>query len=234
MTRSQPSRLKPRKQPSQARSKVTVEAIFEASIQVLLHSGARGLTTGRVAERAGVSIGTLYQYFPGKEALLYALVSRHLDKANTAVETACQQHRGKPLADCSNAFVKAYLDAKIGHPEASRALYYASADLDLKDLADAMMRRLHQAACDLLGSAENTRFDDLDSVVFSWVAVVVGGTRQVFEGDQIAARLPVFREQLARLSLAYLQASASACQSPLTPAAVKTPRSRKPIPKALP
>ena len=60
--------FEPRKTPIQARSTVTVEAIFEATIQVLLSRGADRLTTTRVAERAGVSVGTLYQYYPNKQS----------------------------------------------------------------------------------------------------------------------------------------------------------------------
>ena len=59
--------FEPRKTPIQARSTVTVEAISEATIQVLLTHGADRLTTTRVAERAGVSVGTLYQYYPNKQ-----------------------------------------------------------------------------------------------------------------------------------------------------------------------
>jgi AcrR family transcriptional regulator len=58
--------LEPRKTPVQERSTVTVEAIYEATFQVLLAVGPDRLTTTRVAERAGVSVGTLYQYFPNK------------------------------------------------------------------------------------------------------------------------------------------------------------------------
>ena len=65
-----------RKTPKQSRSAVTVEAIFTAAIQVLLRDGPRRLTTTRVATRAGVSVGTIYQYFPNKLALLYALLER--------------------------------------------------------------------------------------------------------------------------------------------------------------
>lgn len=208
MTAPVPQRLKSRKQPAQARSQATVEAIFEATIQVLLRGGTRALTTNRVVERAGVSIGTLYQYFPGKEALLYALVDRHLDRAATAVEEACAAHRGCPLDHCADVFVNAYIDAKIGNPEASRALYHASTELDMKDLGTRMIARLTVAARDLLESAPDSRSDDLDGVVFSWVAVVTGGTRQIFEADGTIERLPVFREQLLRMSRAYLAAAA--------------------------
>jgi len=64
------SRSRPRKRPVQARSEATVAALFEASIQVLLAVGYRKLTTTRVAERAGVSVGTLYHYFPNRQALI--------------------------------------------------------------------------------------------------------------------------------------------------------------------
>src|SRR5579862_5736285 len=66
------SAFEPRKTPIQARSAVTVEAISEATIQVLLSHGTERLTTTRIAERAGVSVGTLYQYYPNKQSLLFA------------------------------------------------------------------------------------------------------------------------------------------------------------------
>ena len=63
----------PRKQPKQERSQATVEAILTATAHILTEDGYDRLTTNRVAERAGVSIGSLYQYFPHKDALIFAL-----------------------------------------------------------------------------------------------------------------------------------------------------------------
>ena len=73
-------RARPRKQPRQARARHTVEAIIKASARILEEQGHGGFTTNGVAELAGVSVGTLYQYFPDKNALLGALIGR---------ETAC-------------------------------------------------------------------------------------------------------------------------------------------------
>ena len=70
--------FEPRKTPLQARSTITVEAISEATIQVLLTNGADRLTTTRIAHRAGVSVGTLYQYYPNKQSLLFAVLENHL------------------------------------------------------------------------------------------------------------------------------------------------------------
>ncbi len=73
-----PSRKKPRKKPRQVRSELTVDALVEATGQVLEKEGYERITTTRVADRAGVSVGSLYQYFPGKEALIAAFIERRL------------------------------------------------------------------------------------------------------------------------------------------------------------
>jgi len=73
-----------RRSPKQARSRATWEAIVEAAAQILERRGADGLTTNDVAERAGVSIGTLYQYFPDKQAILVAAARRELNGAPLA------------------------------------------------------------------------------------------------------------------------------------------------------
>src|ERR1700721_4846542 len=78
--------LEPRKSPVQARSAASVDAILEATIQVLLSMGKERLTTTRVALRAGVSVGTLYQYFPNKRALLQAALRRHLDEGTQEMD----------------------------------------------------------------------------------------------------------------------------------------------------
>src|ERR1700758_1517067 len=107
------SAFEPRKTPVQTRSTVTVEAISEATIQVLHSQGADRLTTTRVAERAGVSVGTLYQYYPNKESLLFAVFEHHLDKVARAVETSCERARHKPLLEMVREVVEAFVDAKM-------------------------------------------------------------------------------------------------------------------------
>src|ERR1700727_2943511 len=71
-------RLTPRKAAKQARAQATVDAIVEAAAQVFASLGYASATTNRIAERAGVSIGSLYQYFPNNDAILVALARRHL------------------------------------------------------------------------------------------------------------------------------------------------------------
>jgi AcrR family transcriptional regulator len=77
---SKPPPTEPRKQPRQARSRALVEAILDATERVLAHEGCEHATTTRVAEIAGVSVGSLYQYFPSREALLAAVIERRVER----------------------------------------------------------------------------------------------------------------------------------------------------------
>ncbi len=79
-------RLKPRKRPLQERSKETVEIVLKAAGQVFQRQGYAAGTTDRIAERAGVSVGTLYQYFPNKDSILALLAERHIDEGFKLVE----------------------------------------------------------------------------------------------------------------------------------------------------
>jgi AcrR family transcriptional regulator len=80
--------LKPRKAPFQARAKTTRDAIIEAAAQIIANQGLAGFNTNAVAARAGVSIGSLYQYFPNKDALMVALIHRSQDVQLQSVAAA--------------------------------------------------------------------------------------------------------------------------------------------------
>jgi len=101
--------LEPRKSPVQARSAASVQAILQATIQVLLKAGKERLTTTRVALRAGVSVGTLYQYFPNKRALLQAALKCHLAEVTEAVELVCKKQEGEPLRQMVAALITTFL-----------------------------------------------------------------------------------------------------------------------------
>jgi len=115
--------LEPRKSPVQARSTASVEAILKATIQVLLKIGKERLTTTRVAARAGVSVGTLYQYFPNKNALLRAALQRHMDEIGSALETICREQTGSSLEKMAMALVTSFLEAKMKDAKAPALSY---------------------------------------------------------------------------------------------------------------
>jgi AcrR family transcriptional regulator len=97
--------LEPLKSPVQAGSAASVDAILQATIQVLLNAGKERLTTTRVALRAGVSVGTLHQYFPNKSVLLQAALKRHLAEVTEAVEVVCKEQEDKTLRQMATAVV---------------------------------------------------------------------------------------------------------------------------------
>ena len=99
-----------RRIPQQARSRARVERVLVAAGQVLTQEGAAGLTTTRVADAAGISVGSLYQYFPDKESIVEALALRYWSELTELVAAVAEADERDPLADP----VGAVLDALVG------------------------------------------------------------------------------------------------------------------------
>jgi AcrR family transcriptional regulator len=104
----------PRKRPRQTRSSATVEAVLGAAAEAFASEGFAAANVNRIAARAGVSVGSLYQYYPSKEALLVALIERHTDASLVALEHALDQARPLPLAAGVRHVVAAMVDAHRG------------------------------------------------------------------------------------------------------------------------
>jgi len=110
-------RLSPRKTPRQERSRATVEALLEATTDILIREGYARLTTNRIAERAGVNIASLYQYFPGKEAIIAELRRRHGAEQRTALRQVLAERTAGELESTIRALVSAGV---AGHAHAPR------------------------------------------------------------------------------------------------------------------
>ncbi|MBA3394333.1 MAG: TetR family transcriptional regulator [Deltaproteobacteria bacterium] len=112
----------PRKRPRQHRSKATVDTILGATARVLVKQGFDGLTTNSVAEAAGVSIGSLYQYFPNKEALVAALIEQHVEQMNAAILDELTRVAALPMAEAVRAVIELTIRAHSIEPELHRVL----------------------------------------------------------------------------------------------------------------
>jgi AcrR family transcriptional regulator len=202
--------LEPRKSPVQARSAASVDAILEATVQVLLDAGKERLTTTRVASRAGVSVGTLYQYFPNKSALLQAALKRHLDGITEAVEQVCQEQMGNPLDSMATALVDAFLKAKMKDGKTSVALYAVGSDVDGARIAREMGLRSSKTIIAMLATAREPLTKDPQLVASMLQGAMVGISRRLLESDAPEEHFETFRQELTLLACSYLKACSSA------------------------
>jgi AcrR family transcriptional regulator len=198
--------LAPRKSPIQARSAASVDAILEATLQVLLQVGKERLTTTRVALRAGVSVGTLYQYFPNKSSLLQAALKRHMTSVVEAVETTCREQHGRTLHEMATALMTAFLNAKMADGKESVALYSVSSDVDGVRIVQQMSGRFNAAVLTMLLSAPERLTTDPQVVASLLQGAMSGVSRRLLESDDPAAQLEPLRRELIVLACAYLDA----------------------------
>jgi len=107
----------PRKTASQERSRSTVDALLEATTRILIKEGYDRASTNRIAEVAGVSIGSLYQYFPSKEALVAAVVDRHTQELSEVTRNALVKVAARPIEVAAREFVSVAIDAHRVNPK---------------------------------------------------------------------------------------------------------------------
>lgn len=129
-----------------------MKAILQASFQVLEESSFEALTTTRVAAVAGVSVGTLYQYFPHREALIAGLLAAHLERAVATVEDAVGATHGMPRAEAVATVVRAFLSVKAERAAISAVLQPALAAIDARAIVRAARVRAQAAVAVLLAS----------------------------------------------------------------------------------
>jgi AcrR family transcriptional regulator len=200
----------------QARSAATVDAVLSATIQVLLAEGQERLTTTRVAYRAGVSVGTLYQYFPNKQSLLRAVLERHLDDVISAVERACLRNHCQPLDQMASALITAFLDAKMKSVRTSAALYAIANDVDGARIAREMSQRGCHAVASMLSTAPAELTTEPMVLAELLQGVLAGTSRRLIESPAPHKLLDSYRAELIRLASSYL--AASAISKPAQPA----------------
>lgn len=119
---SAPIAVTPRKSPRQDRAKATVEAILGATARVLVEEGYDKATTNRIAQVAGVGIGSLYQYFPNKDALVLAVARRHSDEALALLASVVRDLGSAPMPLAVRTFVRAMLRAHCLNPQLHQVL----------------------------------------------------------------------------------------------------------------
>jgi AcrR family transcriptional regulator len=200
------AKLRPRKSPVQARSAATVEALHMATIQVLMREGLSRCTTTYIAQRAGTSVGSLYQYYPNRDALLVAVLEMHLDEIAGSVNRSCQEQRGKPVSDMASALVTTFLAAKLRDPDKSRVLYAVAGERGGAKLAARVHARMATAITAMLASAPDAHFDDPAVTAAILLGTLLGQVRILLEGQAPPGFHACLEGQLILALTAYLQA----------------------------
>jgi AcrR family transcriptional regulator len=128
--------LSPRKAPRQSRSAATVTAILDATARILVERGYAATSTNAVAERAGVSVGSLYQYFPNKDALIAALHARHAEQMKAVIEGALARAMDVGLDEALADLIEAAVEAHRVDAGLHQVLEQQLAGLDVVDAHD--------------------------------------------------------------------------------------------------
>jgi len=113
---------KPRKHAAQQRSRATVDALVEATARILVKEGFDKASTNRIAEKAGVSVGSLYQYYPSKEALVAAVIDRHNQEVMRVVRGALADVTSLPIEQAVRRIVAVAIEAHRVDPRLHRVL----------------------------------------------------------------------------------------------------------------
>jgi len=190
---------KTRRTPRQPRSEATVDAILEAAFQLLEADGIEALTTNHIAERAGVSIGTLYQYFRGKQAILAALAQR---RAAAARDRIADLVIAGPEIGLVRMIVRTLATAFEGSPATRRALLDALTQEGDEDL----VMRHHLIFFDTIAGRTAFGFDLSPEAGFVLTHAVIGLLRAATIETDLALDSQRLEDELVRLMEAYIAA----------------------------
>ncbi|WP_035261092.1 TetR/AcrR family transcriptional regulator [Actibacterium mucosum] len=161
----------PRKQPRQGRSAATYEAILEAAARILEREGPEGLTTNLAAELAGVSVGSLYQYFPSKEAIIAELIRAMRDQMLADLTDAAASLQDAPINVAVERLVAASIRHHADRPALARVLEAAQPMLPLH--AETAAREAEIQAL-IMRTLKGYGVADPDQVAFDLIALTKG------------------------------------------------------------
>ena len=206
MTARRSARISSRKQPQQARSTELVAAVLEAAAQVLAKEGAPRFTTARVAEKAGVSVGSLYQYFPNKAAILFRLQSDEWQQTAALLRSILADVRTPPLARL-RTLVHAFIRSECDEAEIRVALNDAAPlyrDAPEALAVRATSRRTVQVFMRDALPAASARARALAGDLIMTTLSAVG--QQFSETPRTHAEIEAYAEAMADMFAAYLEA----------------------------
>jgi AcrR family transcriptional regulator len=156
-----------RKEPLQSRSRATVELILDATVRILDREGAEATSTTRIAEVAGVSVGTLYQYFAHRDAIIDALQDREFERATTFVQGALQNAAGLSERDVARGIIQGLCELYATAPALHRLLAVEGLRVTPTERVQAFdLRMVNAIRVFLAGASLPLRRKNLDAAAF--------------------------------------------------------------------
>jgi AcrR family transcriptional regulator len=208
MTDSRNPAISLRKKPKQARSEASVSIILEAAVQVLAKEGASRFTTARVAEKAGVSIGSLYQYFPNKAAILFRLQSDEWNQTTDMLIRILDDTRIAPferLRNLVHAFLRSECeeaDMRVALDDAAPLYRHAPEARETREKGERAIVRFMQEALPDADQAHRQRVGELITTTMSKVGKAFSQT------PRTETEIEEYARAMSDMFCAYLKCSA--------------------------
>jgi AcrR family transcriptional regulator len=203
--------LSPRKSPRQSRSAVTVAAILDATARILVERGYAATSTNAVAERAGVSVGSLYQYFPNKDALIAALHTRHVEQMRAVIEGALTRAMDVSIDDGLAEIVDAAVEAHRIDADLHRVLEQQLSGLGVVDAHDKFDEVLQERVVALLARHRAVlAVTDLRLAAFMLVHSMHGLIHTIVVTRPRGVSLKTATAEIVHMARAYLTAPCAA------------------------
>ncbi|MEM7662099.1 MAG: TetR/AcrR family transcriptional regulator [Pseudomonadota bacterium] len=201
---SQEPAVRPRKQPVQARSRAMVETILDAAARILIEEGLDDMTTNRVSERAGIGIGSLYQYFPNKQALVAELAHRHKQETLAAVKEVTFTP-DEPIQNIIRRIVRNHIRLHSVDPEMHIALARELPRLGVMDWHEELNHDIYKSLRKLFDAHPLTaKYANPDLVLFILRTSVEAIIHKAIIERDSDVRSGALEDELTRLVSSYL------------------------------
>jgi AcrR family transcriptional regulator len=200
--------IMPRKEPRQGRSKATCEAILQATARILSMGGLSALNTNRVAETAGVSVGSLYQYYPNKESLLTALSEEHHAQILAHLnQLLAKRAKSDPLSTTVAQVIEIALAHQFDHAALAAALEYAERDLPESKVLSVLHQGILEAIEQLLRAHARDVRGDIKTAALDIIEIssaLINGAALRGEENTPSLKRRVLRAVMGYLSYAVI------------------------------
>jgi AcrR family transcriptional regulator len=198
-------RTQPRKKPRQERSQATVDAILDATARVLCTTGYDRASTNRIALAAGVSVGSLYQYFPSKEALVAALSARHMEAMTSLIRAKLSEVATAPMPVAVRTIIAAMFEAHTVEPKLHKVLIEEVPRIGRLENLRGVERETQALVMALLATRKSElRRTDVETMAFMLVSVVEAVTHSAVVAELEPGASGALADELTDLVLRYL------------------------------